>query len=76
MLIQVGCEARKTPAITVVFFLDFSFYRTNQALAKKRHPKRIIWGTFPAFSGNLYRRGNSRHMGKTTLSNVWLGNTG
>jgi hypothetical protein len=25
----VGCEARKTPAVGVVFFLDFSFYRTS-----------------------------------------------
>ncbi len=30
MLIQVGCEARKTPAVAVVFLLDFSFYRTNR----------------------------------------------
>jgi len=25
LLKQVGCEARKTPAVGVVFFLDFSF---------------------------------------------------
>jgi hypothetical protein len=29
-------------------------------LAKKRHPQRIIRGTFPAFSGNLYRRGDRK----------------
>jgi hypothetical protein len=28
---QVGCEARKIPAEGDVFFLDFSFYRTNRA---------------------------------------------
>jgi hypothetical protein len=27
-----GLEARKTPAVGEVFFLDFPFYRTNQAL--------------------------------------------
>jgi hypothetical protein len=27
---QVGCEARKIPAEGVVFFLDFSLYRTNR----------------------------------------------
>src|SRR6266481_9010215 len=31
---QVGCEARKIPAEGVVFFLDFSFYRTYQELTK------------------------------------------
>src|SRR6266852_2993501 len=29
---QVGCEARTIPAEGDVFFLDFSFYRTYQAL--------------------------------------------
>jgi hypothetical protein len=46
---------------------------TNRALAKKRHPKRIIAGTFPAFPGNLYQRGDSQQMGKTTSPNVCLG---
>jgi hypothetical protein len=27
---QLGCEARKLPAMGRVFFLDFSLYRTNQ----------------------------------------------
>jgi hypothetical protein len=26
----MGCEARKIPAVGVVLFLDFSFYRTNR----------------------------------------------
>jgi alditol oxidase len=30
LLKQVGCEARKTPAVGVVFFLDFYLYRTYQ----------------------------------------------
>jgi hypothetical protein len=29
----MGCEARKTPAVEVVFFLDFYLYRTYQDLA-------------------------------------------
>jgi hypothetical protein len=29
----VGCEARKSPAVAGVFFLDFPFYRTNQELS-------------------------------------------
>src|SRR6266849_1936632 len=33
---QVGCEARTIPAEGDVFFLDFSFYRTNQELAEKQ----------------------------------------
>jgi hypothetical protein len=28
----VGCEARKIPAVGVVFFLDFDLYRTYQDL--------------------------------------------
>jgi hypothetical protein len=32
LLNQVGCGARKSPAGGDVFFLDFPFYRTNQAL--------------------------------------------
>jgi hypothetical protein len=28
----VGWEARKSPAVAGVFFLDFPFYRTYQAL--------------------------------------------
>jgi hypothetical protein len=31
----VGCEARKPPASGEVFFLDFSFYRTNRDLSGK-----------------------------------------
>jgi hypothetical protein len=33
LLTRVGCEGRKTPADGVVFFLDFSLYRTYQELA-------------------------------------------
>jgi hypothetical protein len=33
LLNQVGWEARKSPAVAGVFFLDFPFYRTNQELA-------------------------------------------
>ena len=33
---------------------------------KSRCPTRIIGGTFPAFVGNLYRRGDSRQMGKAS----------
>jgi len=33
LLNQVGCEARKRPAVGDVFFLDFYLYRTNQELA-------------------------------------------
>ena len=33
LLNQVGCEARKRPAVGEVFFLDFYLYRTNQDLA-------------------------------------------
>src|SRR5260370_20682282 len=36
LLHSVGCEARKTPAVGVVFFLDFSLYRTYQALRHTR----------------------------------------
>ena len=36
---QVGCEARKIPAVGEVFFLDFSLYRTNQALAAAKADK-------------------------------------
>src|SRR5580704_8260137 len=32
LLHSVGCEARKRPAVADVFFLDFSFYRTYQAV--------------------------------------------
>src|SRR5277367_1521867 len=32
LLNQMGCEARKSRAVAGVFFLDFPFYRTNQAL--------------------------------------------
>jgi hypothetical protein len=35
---QVGCEARKIPAVGDVFFLDFSFYRTYQELERHRQP--------------------------------------
>src|SRR5208283_1882465 len=31
-----GLEARKTPAVGEVFFLDFPFYRTNQNLTEYR----------------------------------------
>jgi hypothetical protein len=31
----MGCEARKIPAVGVVFFLDFSLYRTNQELESR-----------------------------------------
>jgi len=30
----VGCESRKIPAAGEVFFLDFPFYRTYQALGR------------------------------------------
>jgi hypothetical protein len=30
----VGCEARKSPAVGGVFFLDFDFYRTYEELAE------------------------------------------
>jgi hypothetical protein len=33
LLLQMGCEARKRPAVADVFFLDFPFYRTYQELA-------------------------------------------
>jgi hypothetical protein len=33
LLTHGGCEARKIPAAGKVFFLDFPFYRTYQALA-------------------------------------------
>jgi hypothetical protein len=33
LLNQAGCEARKTPAVGRVFFLDFHLYRTYQDLA-------------------------------------------
>ena len=35
LLKQVGCEATKTPALGVVFFLDFYLYRTCQDLTSK-----------------------------------------
>ena len=34
LLNQVGCEARKIPAVAGVFFLDFSLYRTYQELTE------------------------------------------
>jgi hypothetical protein len=30
----MGCEARKTPAVGGVFFLDFTLYRTYRALTE------------------------------------------
>jgi hypothetical protein len=33
----VGCKARKPPATGEVFFLDFSFYRTYQAVEARQH---------------------------------------
>src|SRR5277367_4185527 len=38
---QVGCEARKSPAEADVFFLDFSFYRTNQDFEGIEFPARV-----------------------------------
>jgi hypothetical protein len=34
LLHHVGCEARKSPAVAGVFFLDFPFYRTYQELTE------------------------------------------
>lgn len=34
LLNQVGCETRKIPPNASVFFLDFPFYRTYQAVTK------------------------------------------
>src|SRR6267154_2239447 len=36
LLNQVGCEARKRPAVGEVFFIDFYLYRTHQQLARRR----------------------------------------
>jgi hypothetical protein len=45
LLNHVGWEARKSPAVAGVFFLDFPFYRTNQDLGTL--PKHILpIGTF------------------------------
>ena len=39
LLNHVGCEARKSPAVAGVFFLDFPFYRTYRDLAAKSDDK-------------------------------------
>ena len=46
-LYQVGCEARKRPAVGDVFFLDFPFYRTNQALARRCEGRLLAISGFP-----------------------------
>src|SRR6266436_7423486 len=57
---QVGCESRKIPAEGVVFFLDFSFYRTGSHGPATEHMARQVRTDLARSSGLRSKKNSSR----------------